>query len=543
MDQANKDKNIQFRDKYVITEDDYYGEGCFGQVYTCKLINDSDDTLYCVKAIPINVNQDLNNENETIINNTIAQLNSNQLKSINLVQISDIYFDSSVLFIVMERCDEDLSIEFNKLKEENTWYTEEEVFDLIQQLISGLKQLNSSVIMHQNLKPENILIKYENKGQTNERKIYKIADYEISILISKLSQKQDLIRTGSPNYTAPQVFEDDVIQSEKSDIFSFGILIYQICYKAQFPYDCSSINKRYQSLQYLKNNSFKAPPLNYSRGEQLQNLLESMIVYNEKQRISFADLFTHIVVKSKGLDDTVVMNSEYIYSQSRNFGSSKLFDKSIHLEKKKKTSILLLLQKLQLLLESFLDKFKICQQLIEQIEDNNEFLFFKLNIYLIGNYQLLYALALIYIRPFELHPSILKYNDQLMLIEKLNEAQKGIKIYHPDTLIYKNLQDSIQLQYHQFANQFKRFYIDIKKRKDLSKELKQFMKQAVSRRIELIILQENINNFQQTYLNKIPKNLQQLLEQVVKFGSLSPISHYQKGIDQQYQTSVQIGQI
>lgn len=32
----------------------------------------------------------------------------------------------------MERCEEDLSIEFERLITENSWYTEEEVFDLIQ---------------------------------------------------------------------------------------------------------------------------------------------------------------------------------------------------------------------------------------------------------------------------------------------------------------------------------------------------------------------------------------------------------------------------
>lgn len=32
----------------------------------------------------------------------------------------------------MEKCDEDLSIEFDRLIEENNWYKEEEIFDIIQ---------------------------------------------------------------------------------------------------------------------------------------------------------------------------------------------------------------------------------------------------------------------------------------------------------------------------------------------------------------------------------------------------------------------------
>ncbi|CAD8149887.1 unnamed protein product [Paramecium pentaurelia] len=537
MDQINDAAQL-FRKKYTIIMDEIYGEGCFGQIYSCKKIDDSDDNIYCAKVIPINVDKERSKENEIIINNSIAKLKLNQHQQMNLVKIYDISFDSNSLYIIMERCDEDLSFEFYKLIEENSWYTEEEVYDLIQQIINGIKEMHSKKIIHQNIKPENILIKYENKGEINERKIYKITDYEIGILISKLTKKQDLIRTGSPNYTAPQVFEDDVIYSEQSDIFSFGVLFYQICYQAKFPYDCSSMQSRYQSLQYLKNNPFKAPTLNYNNGEQLQNLIENMIVYNENQRISYSTLFTHAVVKRKSQEDTVIIRNE-----SRNFRSQRLFDKSINFENKKKTQILLTLERLKLLLEQFLIKFQICQQLIQQIQDSDEFLFFKLNIYLIGNYQLLYALALIYIRPQELHPSILKYNDQLMLIEKLSEAQEGIKIYHPNTKIYQDFYDSIQSQYHKFVYQFKEFYINIKRRKELPNELEEFTQQAVSRRIELTILLQNIKNFKKTYLSRIPNTLQYLLDQVIKFESLSPISLNQKNVDQQSQPSQQIGQI
>ncbi|CAK58840.1 unnamed protein product (macronuclear) [Paramecium tetraurelia] len=530
MDLENNIK-IKFRDKYVLVNDtdDSYGEGCFGKIYSCKRIDDDTNTPLCVKIIPINIDAERIAENEIIIKRTIDQLKSNQQQQANTIKVFDIYFDLFALYIIMEKCDEDLSIEFDKKLDENSWYTEEEVFDILQQIIEGLKYLHSKNILHHDVKPENILIKY----QTGERKIYKISDFGICDLIKKLTQRNEVIRTGSPNYTAPQIFESAAIQSQKCDIFSFGILIYQICYKTELPYDCSSMQIRYKSLQNLKENNLKTKPLSYKREDILRNLIQSMIVYDEDKRISYQDLFNHAVVKNK-----YQQNTGSITLDNKEATSSKQFDRSINFLKKTKNQVLTILERLQLLLDLFLDKFKICCQLIEQLSNEDDYLMVKLNIYLIANHQLLYALALIYIRPLEMHPSILKYNDNLMLIEKLRQAEKGILLYQQDTQGFKKLADLIQQEYHKFKNQFIQFTSQFEMRKDPN-EFIQFLKQSKTSRIELKVLIENIK----THLNIIPQNLKPFLDQVIKFESLAPVNLQQKDSTPQYQLSQQIGQI
>ncbi|CAD8108087.1 unnamed protein product [Paramecium primaurelia] len=542
MSQTSLSKQTQFKDNYIILTDEYYGEGCFGQVYSCRKIDNTDPTIYCVKIIPIN--QEIHNstqqsEIEDIIKTTISELDKNSPYQINLVQIFDIFYEGYFIYIVMEKCDEDLQIEFDKMNENNEWYTEEQVLDLIQQIITGQHQLHYLKIIHSDIKPENILIKYENKGQVNERKMYKISDFGIGRLIKQLTKKNDLIRTGTPNYSAPQMFENH-IATEKSDIFSLGVLFYQICHKSQLPYDCSSMQKRYQSLQNLKTNSFQAPPLPYNKGNIFNNLIQRMIVYREDERIQFQDIIHHSVMKAQGIEDTVVFNNE-----STSFQSEKLYDKSQYLEKRRVASILSRLKRLQRLLELFYNRFKLCNYFITQINNDENFLQLKLNLYLIAFYQLQYALALIYIRPFEMHPNTIQENDILILIDKLSEIQNTIKNFQAeDVTKYKYLENQIQEEYHKFKKQFYSFS-NILHSKFINKtsfEDCQFFHKALMSKIKLQVLVSNITKLKKIMSGMLSEDLQDLLNQIIKLETLFPVSTYKSDIDLTLLFSIKIQQ-
>ncbi|CAD8114391.1 unnamed protein product [Paramecium sonneborni] len=518
-------KQCEFKKKYIIIHDQIYGEGCYGQIYSCKKLDNIDQNIYCVKIVPINTEDIENLDAESDLQKTISELTKYHLVSKNLVQIIEIILDNTALYIVIEQCDYDLTIEFDLLIEEKKWYQEEEAVEIIQQLITGYQELNSLNIIHQNIKPENILIKYENKGRPNEKKVYKISDFYIAIILSKLNNRNDLIRTGSPNYSAPEVFLRDAISS-KSDIYSLGMLFYQICYLSTFPYDCSTMQKRYQSLQKLKNNPLEFPPLTYNNAD-ITNLLKHMIVYDENKRISFEDVIHHPIMKPKAKEDTAELRIE----ESTNFQSSRLFDKSSNFQKKRFDSILLRSQSLQRLLQLFYLRFKICQYLLSKINDDQNMLFLKLNIYLIARNEILYALAIIFIRPQEIHPYILSNNNQLILFDKLRELQNEIQNNQANFKYFKNLQDFIHVEYHQFQAQFKKFQMLIYLRQTFTNEQELFFEQSRSRRIETTRVINNIIIFQQTQLENISNEEQQLLDQITKLETLYPVSVYQSNKD------------
>ena len=81
----------------------------------------------------------------------------------------------------------------------------------------GFKTLIKHGIVHRDLKPANILI----KGGT-----VKIADFGLSKFTEANGQFSTV--AGTKLYMAPQVFNPQVKYSYKCDIWSFGVVCYEI---------------------------------------------------------------------------------------------------------------------------------------------------------------------------------------------------------------------------------------------------------------------------------------------------------------------------
>jgi serine/threonine protein kinase len=121
-----------------------------------------------------------------------------------------------------------------------------EVRAIVEQVAQGLRAMHRMEMIHQDLKPENIMI--DNHG------LVKIIDFGstkiagIQEIISPLVRDNIL---GTRNYTAPEYLKN-YAGSNRSDIFSLGVIAYEmLC--GQLPYDkelsTRNLNKmRYQSV-------------------------------------------------------------------------------------------------------------------------------------------------------------------------------------------------------------------------------------------------------------------------------------------------------
>ena len=153
-----------------------------------------------------------------------------QVESKNTVKY--LFFNDGEIFsdlppyIIMEYCNGGtLEGYMEDIKNSENVITNEELKKIYSQLINGMKDINSKVI-HRDIKLKNILLK---DG------IIKIGDFGISKSVSETTRTMTFKGYGTKEYISPEgwKFEKNTI---KMDIYSMGIVFYQIATLLNYPY-------------------------------------------------------------------------------------------------------------------------------------------------------------------------------------------------------------------------------------------------------------------------------------------------------------------
>lgn len=146
-----------------------------------------------------------------------------QLRHANVVQCEGWFrdLDRGTLFMVLEYCGGgDLSQIIAAKKKRREHFSESEIWRIFVQLASGLCHLHENGIIHRDIKALNVF--YD-----PSRNIYKIGDLGVS---RQVSEQTALVHTfhGTPLYLSPELIENSAY-NEKTDIWSLGILLYELC--------------------------------------------------------------------------------------------------------------------------------------------------------------------------------------------------------------------------------------------------------------------------------------------------------------------------
>lgn len=149
-----------------------------------------------------------------------------KLKHPYIVGYHESFADTRYLHIVMEYADAgDLTDAIKRQKMKNSLFPEDQIWDWFVQICMALKHVHDRKILHRDLKTQNIFLCTDENDKS--RKTVKLGDFGIAkILQSTLECARTAI--GTPYYLSPELCEDKPYNN-KSDIWSLGCVLYEIC--------------------------------------------------------------------------------------------------------------------------------------------------------------------------------------------------------------------------------------------------------------------------------------------------------------------------
>ena len=259
------------------------GFGSFGKIYNVRWIRNNKN--YAMKIINLKHREDIEDSQKKI---KIIQDFCKETKSPGIIKTygnlyEKIGRDDYKYYILMELAETDWEQEINFRNKKQLYYTKQELFDIIKQLVSCYALLQKNNISHRDVKPQNVLIL---KG------LYKLCDFgEARNISGKNGYIHQPIR-GSELYMSPILFDalnnnelDVLHNSYKSDVFSLGMCIFLA---ATLSFDCLYEIREEKNMKNIKKILEKYLIPRYSRN--LVNILFNMLQIDEDLRPNFIEL-------------------------------------------------------------------------------------------------------------------------------------------------------------------------------------------------------------------------------------------------------------
>ena len=254
------------------------GKGSFGSVFLVK--RKLDEKLYALKSVfldKLNKKEQENSVNEVRLLASVSHP--------NVISYKESFFDekNNSLNIIMEYADNgDLQTEINKKKKELDTFEEKIIWLYSIQMIEGLKALHDKKIMHRDLKSANIFLS-KNKLQC------KLGDMNVSKVIK---EKVLTTQTGTPYYASPEVWRDEPY-SYKSDLWSIGCVIYEMC-ALEPPFNGKDLDELFENVC-----KGKLKRINIRYSEDLWNMILMLLQNDVEKRVNCDEFLESELVKRK----------------------------------------------------------------------------------------------------------------------------------------------------------------------------------------------------------------------------------------------------
>ncbi|KYB29300.1 Tyrosine-protein kinase Src64B-like Protein [Tribolium castaneum] len=157
----------------------------------------------------------------------VNESNALNLRHENIITVFDIIVSRKYSLVMMEYHEDSKNLQ-SVIDDASAVLDRKTVVRFSKDVASGLKHCHENGVLHLDIKPKNILL--------CDNKVCKICDFGNSVKASKATEMCTF--QGTVPYTAPEILRGK-LPSTKSDIYSLGILIWQMIYRKS-PYEFSN---------------------------------------------------------------------------------------------------------------------------------------------------------------------------------------------------------------------------------------------------------------------------------------------------------------
>ncbi|XP_066937156.1 serine/threonine-protein kinase Nek3-like [Macrobrachium rosenbergii] len=235
---------------------------------------------------------------------------------------------NTTLYILMEHCPGgDLKRLITKCRQTSTFLEEGFIWRVLKQVCEVLKVCHSRdlhggrIILHRDIKPANVFLDAEGNVKLGDFGLARTLNSEASFATTFV---------GTPYYMSPEVISGQEY-NEKSDMWSLGCLIYELC-ALHTPFEATTHR---QLAAKIKEASYESIPMHYS--SDLQNMLSLLLTYEDFLRPTALMIIHHSALKARtstkddenddplchSLNPSVLLNLRNKDKTSESMGSSK----------------------------------------------------------------------------------------------------------------------------------------------------------------------------------------------------------------------------
>uniref|UniRef100_G3SKY8 Serine/threonine-protein kinase Nek3 n=1 Tax=Loxodonta africana TaxID=9785 RepID=G3SKY8_LOXAF len=245
------------------------GEGSFGRALLVQ--QESSSRMFVMKEtrLPKSFSDTQNSRKEAIL---LAKM-----KHPNIVAFKESFEADGHLYIVMEYCDGgDLMQKIKHQKGKS--FPEDTILNWFTQMCLGVNHIHKKRVLHRDIKSKNVFLTQNGK--------VKLGDFGSACLLSNFSPMAFACTyVGTPYYVPPEIWEN-MPYNNKSDIWSLGCILYELC-TLKHPFQANSWKNL---ILKICQGSIRPLPSHYSC--ELQYLIKQMFKRNPSHRPSATTLLS-----------------------------------------------------------------------------------------------------------------------------------------------------------------------------------------------------------------------------------------------------------